>query len=436
MESLVAAPSVPTVQPSPETHHACRQYDVAIIGGGIVGLSTGLALIRRYPRTRLLILEKEPDWALHQTGHNSGVIHSGIYYRPGSFKARFARTGNDSMVRFCRDHGIPVDVCGKVIVATEPKELPLLERLYERGQANDLQIRRLSAEGLRDIEPHCHGLAALHVPNTAIVDYRAVARAFVTQLAASGAELRVNSKVEHIAPNGRAVRIETTSDVFDARFTVNCAGLQCDRVARMLQVKTGMRIVPVRGEYYRLKPEKRHLVRHLIYPVPNPQFPFLGVHFTRLINGDIHAGPNAVLTFKREAYDRRRFDRHDSAELLGSTAFWRFAARNWQEGAKELARSLSKSLFARSLQRLIPEVHADDLVDPHAGVRAQALTEDGRLVDDFMFVRGPNSLHVCNAPSPAATASIPIGHTVVDEIEQQMALPASSSGSSDESMKP
>jgi L-2-hydroxyglutarate oxidase len=421
MESVVTAPVEPQ---STTAQRACLLYDVAIIGGGIIGLSTGLALMRRYPRTRLLVLEKEPDWAVHQTGHNSGVIHSGIYYPPGSFKARFARSGNEAMVRFCRDHDIPVEVCGKVIVATEPEELPLLERLAERGRANNLQIRKLTADELHDVEPHCRGLAALHVPSTGIVDYRAVARAFVKELAARGAELRVSSNVQHIASNANAMRIETSADSFDARFAVNCAGLHCDRMARLLGLKTGMRIVPVRGEYYRLKAEKRHLVRHLVYPVPNPRFPFLGVHFTRLIGGEIHAGPNAVLSFKREAYDGARFDRRDSAELVGSAAFWRFAARNWQEGAKELARSLSKSLFARSLQRLVPAVTADDLVDPHAGVRAQALTDDGRLVDDFMFLRGPRSLHVCNAPSPAATASIPIGHTVVDEIEQQVALPA------------
>jgi L-2-hydroxyglutarate oxidase len=420
MESLVA----PVEAPSTTAQGRCRPYDVAIIGGGIVGLSTGLALTRRYPRTRLLILEKESAWATHQTGHNSGVIHSGIYYPPGSFKARFARAGNDAMVRFCREHEIPVEICGKVIVATTLQELPLLERLYERGRANELEVRKLTAEQLREIEPHCRGLAALQVPSTGIVDYRVVARAFVDELLQHGAELRVNSKVERIAPNGNALTIETTSDSCEARFAVNCAGLHCDRIAKMLGLKTGMRIVPVRGEYYRLRAEKRHLVRHLIYPVPNPRFPFLGVHFTRLIGGDIHAGPNAVLSFKREGYDRGRFDRHDSAELIGSTAFWRFAARNWHEGAKELARSWSKRLFARSLQRLVPDVSVADLVDPHAGVRAQALLDDGRLVDDFMFLRGPHSLHVCNAPSPAATASIPIGHTVVDEIEQQVMLPA------------
>jgi L-2-hydroxyglutarate oxidase len=420
VEGVVAAPIAERLA----THRPLGVYDVAIIGGGIVGLSTGMALTRRYPRTRVLILEKERDWALHQTGHNSGVIHSGIYYAPGSLKARFAKAGNEALLRFCRERDISVEVCGKVIVATEPTELPLLERLYQRGAENGLELHKLTAEQLREIEPHCQGEAALRVPSTGIVDYRQVAAAFAAVAQDAGVDLRLGSKVQRLVSSGGRIRIDTTSDSFTSRFVVNCAGLHCDRIARLLGVRTGMRIVPVRGEYFKLKPEKRGLVRHLIYPVPNPKYPFLGVHFTRLINGDIHAGPNAVVSFKREAYARARFSFRDTLEMVGCSAFWRFAAQNWQEGSKEWARSLSKARFARSLQTLVPEVQADDLIEPHAGVRAQALLNDGRLVDDFLFVRGQQSLHVCNAPSPAATASIPIGHAVVDEIEKGVVLPA------------
>jgi L-2-hydroxyglutarate oxidase len=316
-----------------------------------------------------------------------------------------------------------VDVCGKVVVATDHAELPLLDRLYQRGVENGLTLRRLTRDQLQEIEPHCQGEAALQVPSTGIVDYREVARAFAAVVQDAGGDLRVDSKVERLVGDQSRIKIETGWDSFETRFLVNCAGLHCDRIARLLGVKTGMRIVPVRGEYFRLRPERRGLVRHLIYPVPNPRYPFLGVHFTRLINGDIHAGPNAVVSFKREAYARAGFDLRDSLEMVGCSAFWRFAAQNWHEGAKEWARSLSKARFARSLQKLVPEVQADDLIEPHAGVRAQALMDDGRLVDDFLFVRGPHSLHVCNAPSPAATASLPIGHAVVDEIETQLTLP-------------
>jgi L-2-hydroxyglutarate oxidase len=391
-------------------------YDFVIIGGGIVGLATGMTLGQRYPKASIVILEKEPVWARHQTGHNSGVIHSGIYYKPGSFKAQFARAGNRSMAEFCQEHGIEHDICGKVIVATEPAELPLLEQLYQRGRANQLAIRKLSAEALKEIEPHVRGLAGLHVPSTGIVNYSQVAATYARIVQEQGGELRLSTRVEHIQSGGDTLTIDTDHGALQARFMINCAGLHSDRVAKLGQARIDMRIIPFRGEYYELVPEKRYLVKHLIYPVPNPNFPFLGVHFTRMIDGGIHAGPNAVLSLKREGYKKTDFNLRDSIDILTYPAFWKLARKNMAEGVKEMIRSASKAAFVRSLQRLIPEIQAEDIVPAHAGVRAQALKSDGALVDDFMIVPGPNALHICNAPSPAATASLEIGQAIVDRI--------------------
>jgi L-2-hydroxyglutarate oxidase len=395
-------------------------YDIAIIGGGIVGLATGLALSRNAPKARLLILEKENAWGYHQTGHNSGVIHSGIYYKPGSLKARLAREGNRAMVAFCQEHGIKHEVCGKVIVATESGEQPLLDRLYERGLANGLEVSRMRAEELKEREPHAAGSAALLVPSTGIVDYKQVARTYAQLLQEHGADLRLNTCVEKLTPTRSGVQIGADSAAFEARFLVNCAGLQSDRIARMAGVATTARIVPFRGEYYTLTPEKRALVRHLIYPVPNPDFPFLGVHFTRMIDGEVHAGPNAVLSLKREGYHKTDLNLGDCADVAAFAGFWRLAARHWKEGTKEMVRSFSKGAFVRSLQRLIPEVQARDLKPAAAGVRAQALLPDGKLVDDFLILPGPNSLHVCNAPSPAATASLEIGRFIADKVSESI----------------
>jgi L-2-hydroxyglutarate oxidase len=391
-------------------------HDFAIIGGGIVGLATGLALTERYPQARLVVLEKEAGWAGHQTGRNSGVIHSGIYYKPGSLKAKLGRAGNRSMVEFCREHRTDYDVCGKVIIATEPEELPLLENLYQRGLANGLEVNKLGPEALREIEPYAAGLAALQVPSTGIVNYRQVAETMARLIEGRGGDLRLNSRVERLITNSQGVVLETNQGAVEARRLINCAGLHSDRVARLGQVQTGMKIVPFRGEYYELKPEKRYLVKNLIYPVPNPNFPFLGVHFTRMIGGEVHAGPNAVLSFKREGYKKSDIDLHDLGEVLAYPAFWKLAAKNWREGAKEMIRSFSRAAFVRSLQRLIPEVQADDITPSPAGVRAQALMADGRLMDDFVMIEGPHSLHVCNAPSPAATASLEIGRAIVERI--------------------
>jgi L-2-hydroxyglutarate oxidase len=396
-----------------------HKFDFAIIGGGIVGLSTGMALGQRYPEARILVLEKEQSWAYHQTGHNSGVIHSGIYYKPGSLKAKLGREGNRSMVEFCQQHGIEHEVCGKVIVATEAKELPLLENLYQRGLTNGLSLRKIDPEELKEIEPHVNGLAGIHVPSTGIVNFKQVAETFAHLIGEQGGTLQLNTKVEKIMENGQGVVIESTGGAFQTHFLINCAGLHSDRVARLGQAKTNMKIVPFRGEYYDLKPEKRYLVKNLIYPVPNPNFPFLGVHFTRMIDGGVHAGPNAVLSFKREGYKKSDFDLRDFGEVMTYPAFWKLARQNWQEGAKEIYRSLRKAAFVRSMQTLIPVIRADDVMPGHAGIRAQALMDDGRLMDDFLIIPSRNSIHICNAPSPAATASIEIGKAIVERIAEQ-----------------
>ena len=393
-------------------------YDIAVIGGGIVGLSTTMALGDRYPNAQLLLLEKEPEFAVHQTGRNSGVIHSGIYYKPGSFKAKFCRDGNQSMVEFCQKHDIVYETCGKVIVATEEKELPVLETIYRRGLENGLNVKKVGGEAVREIEPHVRCIAGIQVPSTGIVDYKQVSQKYAQLAKERGAELCLNTKVEKILDNNPAQVLETNRGDFQARFVINCAGLYSDRVAKLGGVDPQAKIVPFRGEYYELKPEKRYLVKHLIYPVPNPDFPFLGVHFTRMIDGSIHAGPNAVLSFKREGYKKTDFNLTDVAEVMTYPGFWKLAGNYAAEGMKEMIRSWSKAAFVRSLQRLIPEVQAEDIIPTQAGVRAQALKTDGLLVDDFLIVSGKNAIHVCNAPSPAATASLEIGKAIASYYER------------------
>ncbi|MEO0457805.1 MAG: L-2-hydroxyglutarate oxidase [Cyanobacteria bacterium P01_A01_bin.114] len=393
-------------------------YDFAIIGGGILGLSTAIHLGQQYPDAKILILEKESDWAYHQTGRNSGVIHSGIYYRPGSFKAKFCRDGSRSMVEFCQAHGIAHDVCGKVIVAPEPEELPQLKKLYQRGLENQIKVKQLSSEEVREIEPHVSCLAGLRVYATGIVDYQQVCRKYVELIAAQGAELRLNTRVEKIIKADDSQVIVTHQGSFEARFMVNCAGLYCDRIAQLTQITPPAKIIPFRGEYYELKPAKRHLVKTLIYPVPDPNFPFLGVHFTRMIDGSVHAGPNAVLSFKREGYQKTDFDLRDFTEIVTYPGLWKLAAQHGSAGIQEIIRSYSKAAFVRSLQRLIPEVQADDLIPTPAGVRAQALKKDGHLVDDFLIVEDQQSIHVFNAPSPAATSSLEIGKAIVAQLSR------------------
>jgi (S)-2-hydroxyglutarate dehydrogenase len=393
-----------------------QKFDYIIVGGGIVGLSTAFAILEKTPGARIAVLEKEAAWARHQTGRNSGVIHSGIYYKPGSLKAKLCREGNQRLVGFCQTHGIRYETCGKVIVATTAAELPLLENLYKRGIANGLNVRKLNASEVRDVEPHVHCLAGIQVPSTGIVDFVGVCRKLAELIQARGCALRLDTKVQALRANGTGVIVETNRGELVGRWVINCAGLHSDRVAKLGGADPGARIVPFRGEYYELKPERRGLVRNLIYPVPDPNFPFLGVHFTRMIDGSIHAGPNAVLSLKREGYRRTAFNLRDFIDTMTYSGFWRLAARHAKSGLEEMHRSFSKKAFVRSLQNLIPEVGEEDLIAGEAGVRAQALRPDGGLVDDFLIIHRSPATHVCNAPSPAATASLEIGRVIADQV--------------------
>ncbi|AFY41948.1 FAD dependent oxidoreductase [Nostoc sp. PCC 7107] len=397
-------------------------YDFAIVGGGIVGLSTAMSLGKRYPQARILVLEKESNWAFHQTGNNSGVIHSGIYYKPGSFKAKFCRDGSRSMVEFCQEHEIDHEICGKVIVATDEQEIPRLENLYKRGLENGLPVQKISPEEVKEIEPHVSCVAGIRVFSTGIVNYKQVCLKYAQLIQQQGGDLRLNTKVLKIATSGKNQVLETNQGKFETKFVINCAGLHSDRIAKLGGVEPNAKIVPFRGEYYELTPEKRYLVKTLIYPVPNPDFPFLGVHFTKMIDGTVHAGPNAVLSLKREGYKKTDFDLKDFAEVMTYPGFWKLAAKHADEGIQEIIRSFSKAAFVKSLQKLIPEVQAEDLVPTHAGVRAQALMDDGKLVDDFLIIPGQNSIHVCNAPSPAATSSLEIGKAIASQVPQQSHL--------------
>lgn len=391
-------------------------FDIAVVGGGIVGLATAHELGKRFPGASLVLLEKESGWAEHQTGRCSGVIHSGIYYKPGSAKASMARDGSRSMAEFCLEHGIRHEITGKLIVATEASELPRLAALEQRGLANGLALERLDRAGLREREPNVEGIAGLWVASTGIADYAEVARTLARLAAGAGGDLRTGVRVSGSRDLGDRHVLETSAGSIEARVLVNCAGLHSDRLARAAGARVEHRIVPFRGEYFELVPERRQLVRGLIYPVPNPDFPFLGVHFTRGVDGGVHAGPNAVLALAREGYRKTDLDLVDLAETLGFPGFWRLAARHAGEGTREVWRSLSKAAFVRSLQRLVPDVRAEDLVPAPAGVRAQALGRDGRLVDDFLILEGPRAVHVCNAPSPAATAALEIGRTVAARV--------------------
>ena len=395
-------------------------YDFAVVGGGIVGLSTGMAIYERFPNAKVVIIEKESVVAEHQTGHNSGVIHSGIYYKPGSFKARFARQGSKSMTEFCQTYGIDHDICGKVIVATKQEELSLLENLYQRGLQNELAIQKIGGDELKEIEPHVNGLGAIRVPQAGIVNYKQVSEKFAEIIQKHGGEIHLNTRVEKMHEESDRVIIETNRGTLKASMVINCAGLHSDRVAAAAGYKTDMKILPFRGEYFKLVPEKRHLVKHLIYPVPNPKFPFLGVHFTRMISGEVDAGPNAVLSFKREGYKKTDFNAKDLIESLSFPGLWKMAGKFAKEGLDEYVRSFSKKQFTKSLQELIPEIQEADLIPAPAGVRAQALKRDGNMVDDFHIIMGKRTIHVCNAPSPAATASIEIGKEVVNRIPEQL----------------
>lgn len=398
-----------------------QAFDIIIIGGGIVGLSTAMHATRALPQLRLLLIEKEDAVARHQSGHNSGVIHSGIYYKPGSLKAKFCVEGAAAMVEFCREHNLPHEVCGKVIVATSDAEIPRLKSLLERGQANGLAgLRLLQPEQLREIEPHCGGVLGVQVPSTGITDYAAVSRKYAEIIAAQGGTISTGTEVLRVFPRDAEMMVETSRGTFAARYVINCAGLHSDRVSQMAGQKPEVRIIPFRGEYYFLVPEKVHLVRTLIYPVPDPKFPFLGVHFTRRIQGGVDAGPNAVLALKREGYKRADFNLRDLAGTLTYPGFWHMAGKYWRDGAGEYYRSLSKQAFVKALRQLVPEIVGSDLVADGSGVRAQAVRPDGSLVDDFQFVLADKMLHVWNVPSPAATASLPIGQHLVQMARKGM----------------
>ncbi|MBJ7457902.1 MAG: L-2-hydroxyglutarate oxidase [Thermoleophilaceae bacterium] len=393
-------------------------FDYAVIGGGILGLATARELLTRHPAASVVVLEKEPALARHQTGHNSGVIHAGVYYNPGSMKATLGVAGRDSMEAFCREHQLPHEICGKVIVATEDSERAALEELHRRSVANGVQVRLLDADGVRELEPHVRCVAGLHSPNTGITDFVAVAHKLGELVERAGGQIRLSAPVTRINVKHDGVRLIAGEEELIAEFVINCGGLQSDRLARMAGAKPKLRIVPFRGEYYSLKSPAAELVRTLIYPVPDPDFPFLGVHLTRGIDGHVHAGPNAVLAASREGYSKRDFRARDFADSLGYRGFWRLAGRHPREGAGEMWRSASKKAFVKRMQRLMPEVTVDDVEPGGSGVRAQALMPDGRLADDFVIITHGPTINVCNAPSPAATASLEIAKRIVAHAER------------------
>ena len=393
-----------------------KTYDIAIIGGGIVGTATALSILKE-KNVKLLLLEAESSLAAHQTGNNSGVIHSGLYYKPGSLKAANCTLGREMMYSFCQEHSLAFDRCGKIVVATSSQEIPALNMLEERGRANGLTgIKRLSESEIKEYEPHASGIDGLFVPQTGIVDYVAVTNKYADLIREKGGEIKTDSKLTSVKKDGSDLILLTEQEEYRTKFIVNCGGLQSDRIAKLFGVDPKLQIIPFRGEYYQLKKEKQYLVKNLIYPVPDPQFPFLGVHFTRMINGGVEAGPNAVLAFKREGYKKTDFSFRDILEMKLYSGFWKMAAKYYKMGFQEFRRSFSKELFVKSLQKLIPEIQYDDIEIGGAGVRAQALERDGKLVDDFRIVEAERMVHVLNAPSPAATASLSIGKTISEMV--------------------
>ncbi len=388
-------------------------YDIVIVGGGIVGLATAFQLKKSNPALKLVLLEKENQLAKHQTGNNSGVIHSGLYYKPGSLKAINCIHGYHLLIDFCRVNEIPFELCGKIVVATEEQELPLLENLYKRGEQNGLQnLKKLNKDQLKEYEPHVNGMAGIFVPQTGIVDYKKVAEKYGELIQKAGAEIRFGEQVIGVQQNENRKVVITQKTSYTTRLVINCAGLYSDKVARMTVEKLNVKIIPFRGEYFKLRKEKEYLVKNLIYPVPDPNFPFLGVHFTRMTKGGVEAGPNAVLAFRREGYKKTDINLSELAETLAWPGFQKVAAKYWRTGFGEMYRSFSKAAFTKALQKLIPEIQQEDLVEGGAGVRAQACDREGGLVDDFMILEEPNVINVCNAPSPAATSSLAIGETV------------------------
>jgi (S)-2-hydroxyglutarate dehydrogenase len=404
-----------------------RETDLLIIGAGIVGLATALEVTLRFPAMSLVVVEKEDRVAAHQTGHNSGVIHSGLYYKTGSLKARNCVAGAASMKSFCQQHGVPFEECGKLVVATSLEEVPRLEQLHQRGIANGVPgLRMLNRDEFREIEAHCDGISGLQVPNTGIVDYTAVAQKYAELIGGSGGEIVFRAKVLGLREERECNLVETSAGAFRARYVINCAGLYSDTLTRMAGVETNLEIVPFRGEYYEVKAERRNLIKALIYPVPDPRFPFLGVHFTRRVNGSVEAGPNALLAFRREGYTGTGPDLNEAVQMLRFPGFRKMARKYWRMGLAEQYRSWVKTSFVKSLQKMVPELQESDLAPGGSGVRAQAVDSSGNLVDDFHFVHSKGMIHVCNVPSPAATASLEIGREVVDMLAQRFDLCARS----------
>jgi len=394
--------------------------DVAILGGGIVGLATAYRLLERHPGTSITILEKERELAQHQTGHNSGVLHSGIYYKPGSLRATNCREGKLAMQDFCRKENIPFDLCGKVIVAIDSSELSQLQKIFERGKANGVQCSMIDAARLKELEPHAAGIQAIHVPESGIVDYRQVCDRLGQRITEAGGKILTSAKVKSMFRKQGRMIVDTLAGDVEARYVINCTGLHSDRVTRMSGQVPTAQIVPFRGEYFELKPTAQHLVKSLIYPIPDPNFPFLGVHFTRMIHGGVECGPNAVLAFSREGYYKTSINPFDLLESVTYRGFIRLAWKNWRAGWGEMWRSFSKPAFVAALQRLVPEIRSEHLVPAPAGVRAQAVTPDGQLVDDFLILENDLVINVCNAPSPAATASLNIGKLIVDKLGDRL----------------
>lgn len=392
--------------------------DIIIIGGGIVGLATALQIKQQRPHLSVILIEKETGVARHQTGHNSGVIHSGLYYKPGSLKALNCIRGYQMLIDFCQQESIPYELCGKIVVATRPEQVPQLHALYERGLQNGLtRIRKISLAEMREIEPFVAGVEGIQVPYTGIVDYAVVAEKYAQKLRELGGEVRLGEKVMQITQGNTLSVVVTDRATYETKLVVNCAGLYSDKIAQFTQRQDiDLRIIPFRGEYYKLIPQKEHLVKHLIYPVPDPNFPFLGVHFTRMIGGGVEAGPNAVLAFRREGYRKLDIDWKELYETLSWPGFQKVAGKYWETGLGEIYRSFSKAAFTKALQELIPAIQADDLVDGGAGVRAQACDRTGGLLDDFAILESERAINVCNAPSPAATSSLSIGLTVSEKV--------------------
>lgn len=398
-----------------------KKTDVIIVGAGIVGLATGLKILEKDPSIKILFLEKENDIALHQTGNNSGVIHSGIYYKPGSLKATNCTRGYKMLLNFCDEHKVKYDICGKIILATSEDEISIMNNIYERGIKNDLKdLKILSKEEIKELEPHANGVAAIHVPQTGIIDYTEVSKKYLEVIQSKNGEIIFNQKVVDIKTNENSTFVFTQNEKYECKVLITCSGLSSDRLAKITHPNLNYRLIPFRGEYYKLKKGSQHLVRNLIYPVPDPSFPFLGVHFTRMIDNEVECGPNAVLSFKREGYKKTSFNLIDTFETFSWKGFHKIMMKHWKTGLGEFYRSYNKNAFVKALQKLIPEIQKDDLIVGGAGVRAQACLDDGTLLDDFLFMESKGVIHVCNAPSPAATASLSIGETISEKLFAQL----------------